>query len=178
MINRLTNDLIEEVHFHRMLTVAESNDLKLTLTKFDSVNFLKDLSNTNAARSFAKDKKIHVDLYSDNVEITSDRTILRRIIDNMIINALEATPIGGEIKVGCRVNGSNLEFWVHNQGFLSREVQMQIFQRSFSTKGLNRGLGTYSMKLLSSFLDGKVNFLTSKDKGTIFIVNIPLIINK
>ena len=96
----------------------------------------------------------------------------------MVTNALEATPVGGEVTIGCKEKDKNIEFWVHNTGFLTHDVQAQIFQRSYSTKAANRGLGTYSMKLLSSFLNGKVSFTTSKEDGIIFKVLVPLNMSK
>ena len=116
----------------------------------------------------ADNKEIKIDEDSVSVEIYSDRTILRRVITNILKNALEATKRGGSITVGCRFVEGKVEYWIHNPGVIPREVQLQIFQRSFSTKGLNRGLGTYSMKLLSSYLKGEVDFLTSEEEGTIF----------
>jgi sensor histidine kinase regulating citrate/malate metabolism len=55
-------------------------------------------------------------------------------------------------------------------------VQLQLFQRSFSTKAADRGLGTYSMKLLSErYLKGQVWFTTSLEQGTTFIGRYPLL---
>ncbi len=123
----------------------------------------------------AKDKHIKIDKDSVNIEIISDRTILRRIIANIIKNAYEATPKGGTITIGCDViNDDKIEFWVHNPGYIPQDIQMQIFQRSFSTKDLNRGIGTYSMKLLSSFLDGSINFTSTEENGTKFRAIYPL----
>jgi signal transduction histidine kinase len=49
-----------------------------------------------------------------------------------------------------------------------------MFQRSFSTKGAGRGLGSYSVKLLSErYLNGKVSFTSSEDEGTTFIARYP-----
>jgi sensor histidine kinase regulating citrate/malate metabolism len=58
---------------------------------------------------------------------------------------------------------------------MSRKVQLQLFQRSFSTKGKNRGLGTYSMKLLSErYLQGSISFKVSEKEGTTFFARYPL----
>lgn len=157
---------------------AESKNLKLILGTFNSIVFLNELNDTHRTRSIARDKNIQIDPNSDTVEIRSDHTILRRIIGNMIINALEATPIGGRVIIGCKIKDKNVEFWVHNIEYLTHEVQAQIFQRSFSTKAVNRGLGTYSMKLLSSFLNGKISFTTSKEDGTIFKASFPINLSK
>jgi len=161
-----------------MLMAAENKDLKLSLRTVNSIEFLNELSDTHGARTIAKDKIILIDCKSDNINFLSDHSILTRIIGNMITNALEATPSGGSVKTGCRIKDEHVEFWVHNIGVLTREEQAQIFQRSFSTKAANRGLGTYSMKLLSSFLNGKVSFTTSKEEGTIFHTLVPLNMSK
>jgi len=53
-------------------------------------------------------------------------------------------------------------------------VQLQVFQRSFSTKGPGRGIGTYSIRLLvSRYLRGTVDFESSKEQGTTFRVHLP-----
>jgi len=55
-------------------------------------------------------------------------------------------------------------------------VQMQIFQRSFSTKsGGGRGVGTYAARLfVEGFLGGKVAFVSDEASGTVFSVTLPL----
>jgi signal transduction histidine kinase len=58
---------------------------------------------------------------------------------------------------------------------MPKEVQMQIFQRSFSTKGKGRGIGTYSIKLLTeTYLGGKVSFRSEERHGTTFRIDLPL----
>ena len=62
---------------------------------------------------------------------------------------------------------------VKSEMFISKEVQLQVFQRSFSTKGNGRGIGTYSIKLLSeNYLNGKVGFTSSVSEGTVFFVDL------
>jgi sensor histidine kinase regulating citrate/malate metabolism len=57
---------------------------------------------------------------------------------------------------------------------MQKDVQLQLFQRSFSTKGKGRGLGTYSIKLLTeNYLKGKVRFETRRESGTTFFIKIP-----
>jgi CheY-like chemotaxis protein len=58
---------------------------------------------------------------------------------------------------------------------MPRDVQLQVFQRSFSTKGEpGRGLGTFSVKLLTGrYLRGSVHFTSSAEHGTVFTVTLP-----
>jgi signal transduction histidine kinase len=60
---------------------------------------------------------------------------------------------------------------------MPEEIQLQVFQRSFSTKASSgRGIGTYSMKLLGEhYLGGKVAFTSREPEGTEFTVTLPRI---
>ena len=60
--------------------------------------------------------------------------------------------------VRCRELGREVVFSVHTPQVMPPEVQMQVFQRSFSTKAkTGRGIGTHSMKLLGErYLGGRV----------------------
>jgi sensor histidine kinase regulating citrate/malate metabolism len=52
-------------------------------------------------------------------------------------------------------------------------IREQIFMRSFSTKGATRGLGTYSVKLLTEkYLKGKASFLSNTSEGTVFTIEL------
>ena len=61
-------------------------------------------------------------------------------------------------------------FAIHNPAVIPEQVQLQVFQRSFSTKGQpGYGIGTYSMKLLGEqYLGGKVAFTSRSPEGTTF----------
>jgi sensor histidine kinase regulating citrate/malate metabolism len=113
---------------------------------------------------------------SEEVFFESDRTLLGRVLGNMIKNALEAAGKGEAVSVSCRRSAQGVEFHVHNPGFMPGESQLQVFRRSFSTKGRDRGLGTYSMKLLTEYLQGEVSFSSSEEKGTLFVARYPLML--
>jgi sensor histidine kinase regulating citrate/malate metabolism len=101
--------------------------------------------------------------------------LLRHILTNILKNAFEATSNGETIEIGLD-QVSNYKFitiWVQNPGYIPREVQLQIFYRFFSTKGANRGIGTYAMKLMAKTLGGDVTFTSDINKGTTFMVKIP-----
>lgn len=108
--------------------------------------------------------------------VATDPVILRRIIGNMTLNALEATPVGGVVTLSADTDGSWVTIDVHNWGVIPREVQLQLFKRSYSTKSLlGRGIGTYSMKLFGErYLKGKVSFKSCQDEGTTFTFALPL----
>jgi signal transduction histidine kinase len=61
---------------------------------------------------------------------------------------------------------------------MPERVQLQVFQRSFTTKGgTGRGLGTHSMKLIGErYLKGKVSFASREPDGTTFTLAVPLVL--
>jgi signal transduction histidine kinase len=113
----------------------------------------------------------------DTVDLvfTSDQALLSRIIINMIKNAIEASSEDDTITVGAENQGKKLRFWVHNPGVIPADTQLQIFVRSYSTKGSGRGLGTFGMKLLGEeYLKGEVGFNSKENEGTTFWIELPL----
>ena len=172
--NRITKELIEEILSQRLLIDAENNLYEITLNTFNSNDILDDIINIYAEHKLIEEKNLKIAPSSKSIDLYSDRTLLRRILVNMTKNALEATPKNGTVTIGCETIGENIKYWVHNPGFIPRDIQLQIFNRSFSTKSQDRGLGTYSMKLLSSFLKGTVNFTTSEEDGTTFNAEYPI----
>lgn len=93
-------------------------------------------------------------------------------------NYTEFLPASGDfdvVSLYSRKLDNDVEFAVHNNGVMPEDMQLQIFQRSFSTKGSNRGIGTYSIKLFTErYLKGKVWFTSEKDEGTTFYVRYSL----
>ena len=106
--------------------------------------------------------------------LQSDHTLLLRVLGNMLKNALEASAPGEIVTLGTECAEDQVVFWVRNPAFMPREVQLQVFKRSFSTKGPGRGIGTYSIRLLvTRFLQGSVDFESSQEHGTTFRARLP-----
>ena len=173
-IDKISNYIVEEIQTQQIIMNAENDSLKIEPIKMNSKEFLVEMEKLFHDNNLFKVKNIEVALNSESIDLYTDKTILRRILANMIKNALEASLTNEKVTIGCSKVGSEVEFWVHNSGYVPREIQLQIFTRSFSTKGSGRGLGTYSMKLLSRFLKGKISFSSSKESGTRFIIVIPI----
>ena len=171
----LTNRLIDEVNAQRDLVRAENRELSLTVGTVNTTELLGELRETYEKHDVAQGMDIAIDAGAQEVEFYSDKTLLARVVGNMVKNALEASDKGDTITLSARKVDKEVEFSVHNPGYMPREVQLQIFKRSFSTKGASRGLGTYSIRLLSErYLKGRVSFTSSEKEGTTFICRYPL----
>ena len=122
----------------------------------------------------AKEKTIVIDPEAEDMTFSGDETILSRVIGNMTKNALEAIKKGQATTLSCTKENDKIRFSVNNPAEMPHEAQLQVFQRSFSTKGYGRGLGTYSIQLLSEqYLKGTMGFTTSDKEVTTFFGMYP-----
>jgi signal transduction histidine kinase len=168
--------LVEEIRAQQFLLAAESGELAVKLAPVDAVEILWSVGSTYRSHPVCAERGIDFAGDSSAATLVCDPALLRRVLGNMIKNALEATPSGGAVTISCYSvdNARSVEFSVHNPTAMSRATQIQVFNRSFSTKGNNRGLGTYSMKLLTErYLHGSVRFTTGETEGTTFFARYP-----
>lgn len=171
-----SNQLYEEIQFHKMVSTAEGHLLEpqkmvvsLHETITETVAFIQKFS-TLKYPGIA----IRVEV-APPITIFSDPTILKRVFINMLKNALEASKSGDVVTTGYAPASDTIRLWVHNAASIPTDVQFQIFQRFFSTKGPGRGIGTYSIKMLTErYLDGSASFESSPETGTTFTITLPL----
>ncbi|MFX0142916.1 MAG: ATP-binding protein [Candidatus Hodarchaeota archaeon] len=167
--------LVEEFLAQRDLKAAEKNELMLNFKNQNSLGILIKTIELIKNHNVANEKEIELDSNSTSVIIKTDARLLSRILLNLLKNALEASVPGESVRIGCNISNQTIIFWVKNSTVLTESVKSQMFQRSFSTKGPGRGIGTYSVKLLTErYLGGKVSFQSSKEEGTIFYVHLPI----
>lgn len=170
-----SQQLAGEIAAQRSLAEAENNELVVHLTTVSSLDVMKAVAKLYAFYDYAALRTIVIAPDAHDVTITSDTVLLQRVLGNLVKNALEASSAGETVTLNCTNGGANVAFSVHNAAFMPRQVQLQVFQRSFSTKGIGRGLGTFSVRLLSErYLGGSVSFSSSKREGTTFRAVYPL----
>lgn len=175
MLLSATRWLIGEIEMQRELVAAEHGELQLAYENVEARAFLHELARICATHKVANKRHIVVTPVAEEVVIQSDPRMLARVLGNLIKNALEASQPGDTVTLHCVRVGDAVQFAVHNPSVMPPAVQEQIFQRSFSTKGKGRGIGTYSIKLLTEhYLHGKVTFRSTAGEGTTFVVTYPL----
>ncbi len=173
-IYQASDEIIENIRSHRQLAAAEHKVLELTESEQDVLSLLKEVVSLYRGHDLARGKNIVINDFVEGIKIITDAALAKRVLGNMIKNAIEATPKGGTVTVSLRYQKGEVEFSVHNASVIPKDIQLQMFQRSFSTKASDRGIGTYSMKLLGeNYLRGKVWFESSDRAGTVFYFKLP-----
>jgi K+-sensing histidine kinase KdpD len=175
LLSMVSHDLTEEILIQKSLLSAENGELAVDRQMFYLSETVGYIVNEYRRHELAHNREISFVSASGELTLYTDPVLLRRILGNMIKNALEAIREGERVTVDCSRKPGAVSIWVHNPGSMHENVRKQVFQRSFSTTGKGRGLGTYSMKLLGEkYLGGKVSFSSSEKNGTIFCIELPL----
>jgi hypothetical protein len=174
-ISALARNIAEEIEAHRLLTAAESGLLQATFQDVSVVEILMPLKFLFSRHELAYAKHIVIPDPIPNRAVRTDPAVLRRVLVNMMTNALEATIRNGVIRVDFIEDEHGVAFTVWNDGVIPKEVAAHIFKRSFSTKtSAGHGLGTYSMKIFGEdVLKGEVSFTSEAGLGTMFRIFLP-----
>jgi K+-sensing histidine kinase KdpD len=168
-----SREILDEIILHKHIRAAEDGDLRVNIESVNSLELLDSSIRKISFHESGQNKKVIISDDSANVDFETDKILLQRVIINLIKNALEATRQSESVIVGIKDKVDKISFWVKNDLVIPTDVQMQIFQRSFSTKGLGRGTGTYSIRLLSeNYLKGKVSFISNETFGTVFSIDL------
>jgi signal transduction histidine kinase len=172
----LARRLTHEITIQRALMETGGVTIPMQTERLDAGTVLGDVRALYADHPLTFGKILVVTPPSPDWRVDCDRSLLVRVVGNMVANALEATPLGGTVHLWCRRAGGDLQFCVHNEGAMNPDVARRVFQRHFTTKkGAGRGLGAFAMKLLGErHLAGKVDFETDVSAGTVFRIALPL----
>jgi signal transduction histidine kinase len=174
-ISKGINRLIQEIQFQQDLTAAENGQLAVQKVPVRVIDLLSELIEASKLFAALQHCRIAPGRIPFDVSIVTDRRLLARVIGNMLKNAIEASGAGDEVAVNVSMGADCVSISVTNKAVMPRASQLQVFQRSFSTKGHGRGIGTYSMKLLTErYLGGRISFTSAEPQGTTFTATLPL----
>lgn len=180
MLEVSANQLVQEIQVQRDLMDAENGRLSVNPIEININLILEKTYNLYADHDLARDKNISYNSTDENATIETDSIYLVRSLGNLVKNALEAIGTGDTVTINADVVGDSVYFNIKNDGVIPKDVQLQIFQRAFSTKKeAGRGIGTYSVKLLiENYLGGKAYFTSNKMLQTIFTIELPKVFNQ
>jgi signal transduction histidine kinase len=166
--------LAREIKSQRQLLLAESGTLETVISKFLSDDLIRSVIQHCSQLTASKNRTVTAHPDNQGFVVNSDVSLLKRILINLVKNAMEATVEGGRVVIRTDQTHESWSISVQNQAFISIDDQQSLFKRSFSTKGKGRGLGLYGVRLLTEkYLNGKVRFESDPEQGTTFYIDLP-----
>lgn len=174
-IKKLSTQLGKEVEIQSVLSYKGAHTYQVIPQCIVVQEIFKEIHTMFANHPMSKNKTLSLPKPIPGLQLTTDISLLRRILTNMLVNALEATDTGGEVRLWLDETRDRVTFCVWNKKNIPENIALRVFQRNFSTKAESgRGLGTYAMKLFGeTYLGGKVSFTTSRENGTEFRLCLP-----
>ncbi len=111
----------------------------------------------------------------ENVRISADRFAIGRVLKNLILNAIEAMPQGGDLVLKTKADGQWVEIAIQDTGCgIPRERLGTIFEDYVTTKRKGLGLGLAISKKIVQDLNGTIEVESEPGKGTTFTLKFPL----
>jgi len=173
-LHETAEELVNEIRTQRLLLAAERDELQVRLVPANSRELLESVVLNYRHHRLSTGKVIVLAPGSANFIFQTDKTLMHRVLGNLLNNALEASKPGETIELGAEERPDRFVFWCHNPLAIPHALQLQLFQRDFSTKGPGRGIGTYSIKLLTEhYLGGTVAVVSTPETGTRFELSFP-----
>ena len=119
--------------------------------------------------------RVEVDAGSDVPWVNGDVALLRQAFLNMAINACQATPNGGTLRLSCApAPGNRVVVRFEDTGVgIPAEHLSKIFDLYFTTKDHGTGIGLSMVYRIIQLHDGEVEVESTKDRGTTFRVLLP-----
>jgi signal transduction histidine kinase len=105
---------------------------------------------------------------------TADREMLRRAVLNLVLNAVDAMPRGGELVVTSYEGRRGLELEIADSGpGLQQEVLDRVFDPFYTTKPSGTGLGLSIVHRIVEAHGGRVTVMNCPEGGAAFTIEIP-----
>jgi len=126
----------------------------------------------------AQSVKVARDLKSVT-DVSGNVADLRRVFTNLIINAIEAMPEGGQLKVNCAEHAGTVRIDISDTGQgIPLEQQKKIFYPYFTTKQSGTGLGLSGAQRTVLSIGGDIHVHSQPGRGARFTIELPTIESK
>jgi signal transduction histidine kinase len=115
------------------------------------------------------------DLRAPGATIAADSDLLKQAALNIVVNAIEAMPKGGELRFESSIEGEEAEIRISDSGpGIPADKREKIFQLYFTTKKKGSGIGLAMTFRIVQLHNGRIDFSSEAGKGTTFVLRFPL----
>ena len=171
---RLTDDLLK-------LSKMDAERLELEIRRLSVSQFVESCIETTQRSAAEKDLRISVNVGEKLPDIAADRRLLAEVLQNLLDNAIQYTPSGGQIMVSASANGNEVTFTVSDTGIgIPRADQPRIFERFYrvdvarSREVGGTGLGLSIAKHLVEAHGGRIWVESEVGQGSQFHFTVPV----
>jgi signal transduction histidine kinase len=137
--------------------------------------FLRDLVDLARPQADASQIRVVAESRAQGVLVRIDRDLLKQAVLNIIVNAIEAMPAGGELRFESSASGDTAEIRISDTGpGIPPALREKIFRLYFTTKQRGSGIGLAMAFRTVQLHDGTIDFTSEPGKGTAFFIRLPI----
>ncbi len=137
-------------------------------------SFVHDIAELARPLAETANIEVTVEQEAEGVSIAADLDLLKQAALNVVMNAIEAMPDGGQLRFQSSLRGDNAEIRISDTGCGIRpELKNKVFGLYFTTKQKGSGIGLAMTFRIVQLHDGTIDFTSEPGKGTTFVIRIP-----
>ncbi|HYW43816.1 MAG TPA: ATP-binding protein [Bryobacteraceae bacterium] len=171
-LSRLVDDLLN-------LARADAGHFRLQVAEFYFNDLMADCC--RSVQTLAASRNIQVECRGGgDVPFRGDEELLRRLVMNLLDNAIRYTPSGGRVTASLEAEGPDVRIRVSDTGpGIAPEAAAHVFERFYrADKARSReeggfGLGLSIVKWIAESHNGAVELASRPDEGSVFTVTLP-----
>jgi len=178
VLNQVTEIVVEEVEALRRLTTEFSAFAKLPQVDATPVDLRLFLDEASQPLSLLRSPlgDVEVELPAQGIVVAIDRMLMRRALDNLVRNAVEAIDASGErgrVVVRAGLEGGQPFIAVEDDGpGIEGDDRQRVFEPYYTTKETGTGLGLAIVKKIVLEHGGSVT-LEPAERGSRFMIRLP-----
>lgn len=116
-----------------------------------------------------------IDLPERELVLSGDAEQLRRALSNLVLNAIDAMPDGGTLRIRASKNDDRVHISVSDSGQgLTEEECSRLFTPYYTTKQHGTGLGLAIVQSVISDHHGKISVVSAPGQGATFLIDLPV----
>ncbi len=167
--------VIEEQAIYINKIVTDLQDYAKPLAPcIEDISFEKVFDSVLATMDIPETIEIAYSMEKGFPNLMIDSSYMKRVLINLIANAVQAMPNGGKITLNTYCRGNQAFVSVEDTGEgIAGEAKSKLFKPLFTTKAKGQGFGLAVVKKLTEALNGTITFESKEGKGTKFIIKLP-----
>ncbi|MGE5575275.1 MAG: CheR family methyltransferase [Ignavibacteria bacterium] len=155
--------------------VADLQDYARAITPVAKEIDLRELCQDVILRNVPKSVEAFCKIEKEAERVVADPDLLKRILSNLVSNAVQSMPEGGKLSICAYKEANDLLITVEDTGVgIPEEIRPKLFMPLFTTKSKGQGFGLAVIKRITEALGGTITFKSEVGKGTKFVIRLPL----
>jgi PAS domain S-box-containing protein len=173
-IEKLFTRIGQEIRYIDKIISDLRDYARPTKVELEETNISDVINETLSSLTIPDAIKVSVTISESFPKLMVDPTLLRRVFTNLILNAIQAMPDEGQLRIGAFETGEDAFINVQDTGVgIPKENLPKLFQPLFTTKAKGQGFGLAVCKKILELHGAEITVESEVGKGSTFTIKVP-----